>query len=269
MFAPQRRLSAAYWPYYTERLLGGVAAGALLMAAGALSGWWGLLPLGGLVILATAYFYAASGWVVERLHNPQRTTAVIWEVGGLEPDAVFGYLGCGGRATAVALSRRLRRGRLTAVDLYHPQLTPARALWRVRLTEREAHATDAADPRLEWVDGSADLLPWPDEALDVLALDQVLFELADGREQERLLQAAVRALQPGGRLIIVEPVRQPANRWVQGLARSRQWPSAVVRRSQLHGVGLVVREERRLNGVLMVWRGDKPARPPRQLVLPL
>jgi SAM-dependent methyltransferase len=261
-------LLEAYWPAWRQTVAGLAAAGLLLMGAGAFWQQWGLLPLGGLAVLAGAYHYATITWIAARLARPDRVADAVAEMGGVSADSLVAWITPAWREGAAALATRLKEGRIIVVGIYHPQRMPSRALWRLR-EQTPLMPLRESDPRLELVDGSADLLPWPDNSQSLLVFDEVLLELAEIHEQELLLQAALRALQPGGRLIVIERVRRPANRWILGVGESLRWPRHAVRRAQLAHLNLVIREERRINALLTAWRLDKPFNPPGQLALPL
>jgi arsenite methyltransferase len=75
----------------------------------------------------------------------------------------------------------------------------------------------AGDPRCEYVLGSVDELPLPDESVDVATTRSVLIYLGD---KLRALRELHRVLRPGGRLSIFEPINafefpQPEHRFAQ------------------------------------------------------
>ena len=121
----------------------------------------------------------------------------------LDPDWVVGDLGCGTGHFAAAIAPFVRQ--VIAVDESGPMLAAARA----RL---------ASAPNVDLREGELELLPVHEMELDLAVLSLVLPYVP---EPARVLAEAERALQPGGRLAIVD--LQPHDRAEFGHGLGQVW----------------------------------------------
>ena len=139
-----------------------------------------------LLVRRAAYFSAASRW--ERTRAELFGTRVDQSafLALLDPDAVVGDLGCGLGATTDAVAPFVRQ--VIAVDDSPAMLAEARR----RLDGRA---------NVELREGSLEALPVEDAALDAALILLALHYAAD---PERVLGEAMRALRPGGRLVVVD-----------------------------------------------------------------
>ena len=115
-----------------------------------------------------------------------RRAAFLIEATGLGPDKRALELGCG---TGIFLERAAATGaRLVAIDLSQPLLTQAR--------ERMS-----GSPRVRFVCGNAEAMPYADGTFDAVYGSSVLHHL----DLERALREVFRVLRPGGRAAFAEP----------------------------------------------------------------
>ena len=154
-----------------------------------------------------------AAWLLERRHggDAERLRELLVQLGqwrdrvldnaGLGPDDVLLDAGCGDGLIAFGA---LERGAA-----------------KVILSDVSAELLDvcreiaAGDPRCEFVLGSVDELPLPDESVDVATTRSVLIYVED---KLRALRELHRVLRPGGRLSIFEPINsfaypQPEHRF--------------------------------------------------------
>jgi ubiquinone/menaquinone biosynthesis C-methylase UbiE len=138
-------------------------------------------------------------------------------MGLLDPDWVVGDLGCGTGQLAAQLSPFVKR--VIAVDESTPMLDAARA----RL---------AGHPNVDLRQGELELLPVREMELDLAVLALVLPHVP---VPGRVLAEAARALQPGGRLVIVDLQPHERTEYAQTMghlwhgfeaAQVRGWASA-------------------------------------------
>lgn len=203
----------AQWRFYAERIAVGLATSGTLMLTAVLTTRWWLLPLGALGILLVAWFYAASTWQIRYRLDAQKSAEIAWENLDLDGFAKFICIEAGMRSLSLRLSRRLQRGSLKIIDVYNPQMMPNPALARLRIVAQSCVVSEAADPRAIWLEGRVGQLPQRDESVPAVVIDQVLSELVQEGDRLRLLNEAFRALEPGGRLVIIDRTQQPTNAW--------------------------------------------------------
>jgi ubiquinone/menaquinone biosynthesis C-methylase UbiE len=245
----------ARWPSYLLNYGGGTLLLLALIAWSGQQGWWGVAVLGLVAMIILAYFLAASLWAAHKLYDPpnQLDYDLLFTMGGLTPEEQFVHIGLGLRRTAVALSRRLTRGQIIALDLYNPQLTPSRTLARWRSQTIQPRA----DRRLVWREARLELLPLPDNSTWAVVICQTLSEFAQQGDRELLLGEVYRILQPGGRLLLSEQTfgqtQLLAKGWgAMALADAAYWQTLI------SAAGFDLREERVLYGLISCFRADKP-----------
>lgn len=254
---PVRAYLLARWPAYYAWLGGGLVVGLIVIVAGGLYGVWWLILGMATTLLGLNYWLAASLWLARHMQDLAGMSDVVWELGGLGPDERLAAIDLGCRQLVFRLRARLRTGSISAIDVYNPQLAPGRVLARRRTQEFEQAYAYQTDPRLEALQGSLTLLPLPDNHSPAALLAQTLTELAQYGDRVLLLQEVYRILSPGGRLIVIEPVRQREGWWawpvLRGLVSAETWHTL------FHSAGFHLYQECPVNPLLyaFVWR--KPA----------
>ncbi len=202
--------SKAIWQYLTVfrwQFLMRLSAAFILFGAG----YWGARNgLGGMALLAflggllAIYLSGSALWLANKL-DQEPDYVELYKMSGLNPDDSFVIVDVGFRNAGNQLHRLLRRGKLTVIDIYNPQIMPDPSLTRYRL-----HAQPAlSDPRLRWVDGDLDLLALPDNGVEAIIVPRIFWHMNQKGDQVRLLKAAQRALAPGGKLLVSEWVLTP------------------------------------------------------------
>ena len=251
---------AARWRYYSERIGFGLLLALLLAVVGVLTQRWYLLPFAAFVVLVVAWFYAATSWQMRNMLDAGNSAEIIWALLKIDPQSRFVCLDIGLRSTALSLSHKLQRGTLKIVDVFNPQLMPDPALARLRLVAQAAVLDITADPRSLWVDGRIDQLPQRDQSVPAVVLVQVLSALVQSGDRTRLLQEAERILQPGGKLIVVEPTARSDNRWAFGA-----WATAEKINILLTDHHFIPTTTRPINGLLQAFSATKPQPQAEQL----
>ncbi len=264
---PIRTYLLARWPAYTRLLVAGLGGGLLLIVvSGALGRWDGVLALA-LLLLGLNYFLAASLWLARQSQDIHFLANTLWQLGQLGQDDRLAIVDLGLRRLAIALRSRLRKGRIIAIDVYNPQLSPHRALVRLRQVQYERSYDYQTDVRMEALEGRLDFLPLPDNYLPIVIMNQTLVELFQPGDRATLLREIYRILTPGGRLLLVEPARSWANWWLQpwlaGVPFIGEWEAL------FNQTAFQERVEQPINALLWGFVLHKPALPaPQQLALP-
>jgi ubiquinone/menaquinone biosynthesis C-methylase UbiE len=155
---------------------------------------------------------------------------------------------------AVTVAQRLTSGEVTVIDVYNPQSNVGASLRRARSRSPKIQP----DPRLNWIDGSFNLLPLPDQCTGAVFMNQVLSEFWLPEEREQLLAEVRRILVPEGRLLLAERVRASSHFLLAGLLTS-SLPTAQDWRATLTGKDFVVQREENPHGLLYCARVDKPS----------
>ena len=153
-------------------------------------------PMPNTVLVANTLPYRASeAWIYDTVIAPAvadlRRSVEDSFVHQLPPGARVLEVGSGGGQLAVDLTTRRRDVTLTGVDLSDAQVTRA---------TRRAHKAGLAD-RVQFTQGSALELPVDDGAFDAAVS---VGSIKHWPDPARGLAECVRALRPGGRLVIVE-----------------------------------------------------------------
>lgn len=212
MSRPDYGVDASYVP--AGYLAGAVVAGvvAMLVDPGV---WWA----------AAACLLCAGIY----LHTTHRGKLVTWErlldEAGVAPDAVVLDVGCGRGAVAVAVARRVPRGRVVGIDLWRrgdqsgndPEATRANAVAAGVEDRVELQTADMCD------------LPFPDASFDLVVSSLAVHNVADPEGRDRAVDEMCRVLRPAGRILLAD-IRN-TRRYAERIRSCR--PSATVTRSGL------------------------------------
>lgn len=254
---PRRTLRyiRTHWPLYFG-LYGGLVLALALIGLGLAGGWYAFVPFALAILIVAGYLLVATLFVAYQLNDGPGGPAadILIRLAQIHPDDHVVCIDLGLRATAVAIARQLTTGQVTVVDVYNPQSNAGGVLHRARARAGKP----PSDPRLNWIDGSIDLLPLPDRSVRAVYLDQMLSEFWLLEEQERLLDEVQRILVPEGRLLVAERVRAQSNLLLTGLVTytlppHEQWRALVQR------AGFVIQREEFPRGLLYCVRADKPS----------
>ncbi len=253
-FADTRRHLKNHWPIYGGLYAGLVAAMGLL-GMGLASGWYAFVPFALAILIVVGYLLVAALWTVYQLHDGPGPKVIeqLIDYAQLRPDDRIVCLDLGLCQTAVRVAARLTTGQVKVVDVYNPQSNPGGPLRRARAAARRP----GPDPRLEWVDGSIQLLPLPDRSVRLVFINQLLAEFWLPEEREQLLNEARRILVPDGRLLLAERHRSRRDLLLTGLATS-SWPPAETWPAMLKKTDFLIQREVSLRGLVYCARADKP-----------
>ncbi len=244
---------AARWKAYPLRIAGGLAIGVLLMVAAILSEQWLLLPLGAVIILWVAWFYATTSWQMRYMLDTHNIVEKTWAMLHLDSNARFACVEIGLRAVPLSLSWKLQRGTLKIIDIYNPQLMADAAIARMRFVAQEQVVHQPSDPRALWIESSVDSLPQRNSSVPAVVLDRVLFPLQESGDRRRLLREVFRILQPGGTLLVIEAVQRKQNWWLGG-----DWLSAETVEEILLANHFIRSDDAEINPLLHAFRVLKP-----------
>lgn len=240
------------WPTFLLGYGGGITILLIILFASLDQGWFGFVNIAFAGLLVFFYFLIASLWAVHKLYDGSDIIDQVIEVGDLVPEQKVVYIDLGLKKTAVALSRQLTTGRVVVIDVYNPQLTPAR--WLSRATQRVEQPEE--DPRIEWKGGSVDLLPLPDQSAPAVVMLMTASEFWQEGDRVHLLNEIFRVITDDGSLLIVERVRTLTNWLVMGPAALRI-PNASYWRTLLAKAGFTITHEKGYHDMSCIFAAEK------------
>lgn len=243
------------WPIYVT-VYGALIASLLLIGLSLALGWYSFVPFSLVITLIALYLLVALGYVAYQINDAPGKTSdeTLFSMAQTQPNDRVVCIDLGLRETAVTIAQRLTTGEVTVIDIYNPQSNTNSALRRAR----EAARKPPADPRLNWIDSSIDLLPLPDRSVSSVYMNQILSEFWLLDEQKQLLEEVFRILTPEGRLVVAESVRSESDLLLTGLV-TYTLPTADHWRKLLQGMGFIVQREDTLRGLVYCVRVDKPS----------
>ncbi|MFJ9865853.1 class I SAM-dependent methyltransferase [Streptomyces sp. NPDC101165] len=234
-----REVVAYNWPRYTAGLAAAAASAALAhrlppplrtMARA------GSAAAVGLLASATV-----ASWLV---YDRSELYGYDW-LDALLPQAPSAHVvvGTGLDEASVPLAARWPASRQTTVDLYDPAVMTEGSVRRARRR---------VPPPPHAVPGRAEALPVEPAMADAVFLVFAAHELRRARDRERLFAQCARALRPGGRLVLVEHLRDGANTAVFGPGAWHFFPRGEWLRLAAHA-GLRPAAERRVAGLVTAF----------------
>lgn len=240
------------WPTYLIGFGGGFLVCLGTMWISLQQGWFAFVNIALAGALVLTYFFGASLWAAHKLYDGSDVVDALFELGSFSPEQVLVHIDLGLKWTGIALGHRLISGRVTVIDVYNPQMAPAR--WLSRATHRAIRPDD--DPRIIWKSGSIDLLPLPDQSELAIVMSMTVTELWQEGDRICLLKEIYRILKPTGVLVMAERIRTPTSWMTLGPAAARLQAGAYWRGILLE-VGFHISEELELDDMLLIIRADK------------
>lgn len=109
-------------------------------------------------------------------------------------------IGCGRGLLAIGAAKRLKTGKVTAIDVWNPLALSGNS---ADAAKENAKAEGVAD-RVRFETGDARKLVYPADHFDAVISANALHALADDTERKQALSEAYRVLKPGGRVVIFD-----------------------------------------------------------------
>lgn len=249
------RAIRTHWPIYFS-LYGALVLALLLIGVGLAAGWYSFIPFSLAIMLVASYFLISTVYTAYLIHDAPGGTAaqILFDLAQTKPDDRVVCVDLGLKDTAVSIAAHLTTGQVTVIDIYNPQSNVKSSLRRAR---RRA-IKPPADPRLNWIDGSIELLPLPDRSVHAVYINAILSEFWLTEERDQLLAELFRILIPEGRILIAEPVRSHASLLWTGIITYFQ-PTERDWREVLTAAGFVMKRQELARGLVFCARFDKPS----------
>lgn len=109
-------------------------------------------------------------------------------------------VGCGLGLVSVAAARRLKTGKVTAIDTWNSQAIAGNSL---EAAKENAKAEGVAE-RIRFEPGNPCKLVYPADQFDVVVSVTALHRLDDDNQRSHALREMLRVLKPGGRLLVFD-----------------------------------------------------------------
>lgn len=243
------------WPGYVWRFAGLILS-LVIIAVGLFRGSTTIVILGSAIFVVFTILSATSLWALNHTNKlaELQTVEFLFKLSQTRASDTLACVDLGLRWPAVAISQNLTSGRMHVIDIYNPQLMPAKSLVRAR----HYAAPALTDPRLVWYDSNLDLLPLPDDSISAVFLYHVLSELAQKGDQRALLKEVGRILEPNGRLLVAEMENSWPNRLRPGSTATNLHPHHYWN-SLLSEAGFEVQRTQTLQGLTVCVRANKPS----------
>lgn len=236
--------------------IGGFAFSLLLIAVGLSRSSTTIVALGAVIFAIFAILLLTSIWA---LHQSGKLTDLqtidfLYKLSQTRASDPLVCIDLGLHWPANTISQHLTSGQMVVIDIYNPQLMPAKSLVRAR-----RHAQPPlTDPRLVWYDSNLELLPLPDDSVSAVFLVQILSELAQKGDQLALLKEIRRIMEPNGRLLIAEMADTWPNRLLPGSSILHIHPQGYWN-SLLSEAGFELRRTQTLRDITVCLRADMPS----------
>lgn len=108
--------------------------------------------------------------------------------------------GCGRGLLAIGAAKRLKKGRVTGIDIWDPQSLSGN---KQEFAVANAKAEGVAD-RVKIEDGDIRHLTYGDNSFDVVLSSTVLHEIPDGPDRAAVIRELLRVTKPGGRIVLFD-----------------------------------------------------------------
>jgi SAM-dependent methyltransferase len=184
------------WHFYLIALVG---VGLGLWLASWLGGWWfvaGVCVAFGVV--ATLIVSLIVSWYIYDRSDLYRLS---W-LPDLEPGSSIVNIHAGFDETSALLAKRYPEANLQVFDFYDPEL-------HTEISIKRARKAYAAYPGTISIPTAA--VPLEDKSVDVIFLLLAAHEIRNAAERAQFFALLGQALKPGGRIIVTEHLRDPAN----------------------------------------------------------
>lgn len=163
--------------------------------------WW----LAGFIIIGLGLYIILSYGISMHLTG-QTETPNPPEILELKGDEKVLDVGCGLGRMTISVAKHLNTGRVIGIDIWDKMEisgnSPERAYANAQI--------EGVRDRVEFKTGNVLSIPFPDNSFDVVTSSSVINNLHGDSEKLRALEEIFRVLRPGGKLLLLEPLR---DRW--------------------------------------------------------
>lgn len=225
--------SKPHYGFYSLPVIGLVVL--FFVVGGGLIALW--LSRGVGLVVASFGLYVAISYGISLLALGQDESPELPDILRLQGDEQALDVGCGLGPTTVAVAKHLASGRVTGVDLWSQMEVPGNSARRAAQNATIEGVGDRVTFRPEPINALD--LPFPDASFDLVTASSVLNNLSGDDQKMQTLTEIRRVLRPGGRFLLIEPLRNlgsfllftPLGFWQ--ISSQEKWEE------RLHSAGLV------------------------------
>jgi arsenite methyltransferase len=156
--------------------------------------------LAALVLIGSAF--CAAGWIMTwssrngKLHLRDQLVEML----ALQGDEKVLDAGCGLGLMSIGVARRLKTGKITAADVWDPNVLSGNSADGARANAKREGVAD----RIRFEQGDLRKLVYPAASFDVVLSAAALHFFADEPDRDQAVRELFRVLKPGGRLLIAD-----------------------------------------------------------------
>jgi SAM-dependent methyltransferase len=158
-----------------------------------------------IALTALAAGFATVGGVMvwsSRIAKPGLRDRLLNEL-ELQGDEKVLDVGCGRGLLAIGAAKRLKTGRVTAVDVWNPMHLSG----NTAEAAKENAKLEGVGDKVKVENGDARKLSYPEGSFDVVVSSLAIHNVGDQSQREAAVREMLRVLKPGGRLLIFDLLR--------------------------------------------------------------
>lgn len=164
--------------------------------------WW----LAGFIIIGIGLYFVLSYGISMHLARPAGPSNLTKEILGLlevKGDEKVLDVGCGLGRMSISTAKHLNTGKVIGIDIWNKMQIPGNSPERAYANAQ----IEGVLNRVEFKTCNVLSIPFPDDSFDVVTSSSVINNLRGDSKKLKALEEIFRILRPGGRLLLLEPLR--------------------------------------------------------------
>lgn len=249
----RKLLMNAIWQGYRRWITVTIFVGIQLLVVSFIFNQWWIAFISIVGMASFAWALQVVRWQARYLHQHQTVAQTAAQLLIDTPsDTPVTYLAAAFRENIISFHQAFPAP-LTVIDLYNPQLMRMRQIGRIR-HQSHKHTLTTRNAHIDWRVGRIDLLPLPDNHVQLLVVDQLLTALSDVNNRTILLNEIARVLAPNGQLIVIEKTETAENEWTLGMMGLTYWKTVPAWKHLLSEHGYHIADWKKSNQLLFIFK---------------